>query len=63
MDWQPISEAPKGTIILRYIPEQLPDAWGHNGLSARLDIGRGAHYGMRQATHWMPLPESPAPTP
>ena len=58
-NWQPIETAPMGKEILRYIPTLPPDIRGYNGLAALIDIGYGALYGYRKATHWMPLPEPP----
>ena len=57
--WNPISTVPNGEKVLRYIPAQPADAAGHNGLAALYDIGYGGVFGMRRATHWMPLPEPP----
>ncbi len=58
-NWQPIATVPKDKEVIRYIPTLSPDIRGYNGLAALINIGYGASYGHRKATHWVPLPEPP----
>ena len=56
--WQPIETykgKPRGGHAVFYFPE-VPS--GRMTLGA-LTNSEGPHYGMRQATHWMPLPDPP----
>lgn len=64
-EWEPIESAPKdGTHILCYSPDRISEAWYRPDM---LDLtktvlgGIGWCYaGLKQPTHWMPLPAPPA---
>ena len=55
-NWMNIETAPKGELVLRYIPAVVDRRNPHQ---AMMDIGYGVGYGFRRATHWMKLPEPP----
>lgn len=61
-EWQPIETAPKSGRFLVYVP----DGALHRIMPAHYEsnfriIGDHFAYDQRKPTHWMPLPDPPAP--
>ncbi len=57
-EWRPIETAPRDAVLL-YQPAVARGRNPHSGLPPRMIVGRAADQLVRQATHWMPLPEPP----